>query len=146
MISIKYPDIKPFIKKQGAMDLVFCAVRKKWLTLTPEEWVRQNFILFLTNTLQYPISLIAVEKKIKIADVEKRFDLLIYDKEMKPNLLVECKEMNNSITEDTISQVLNYFTTIQSNYIVVTNGNQTFCFEKFGMGLQELNCIPPFKK
>ncbi len=146
MIAVTYPNITPKIKKQNNADWIFCIIRKKWLVLTPEEWVRQNFILYVTHTLQYPLLLVAVEKKIKIGEVEKRFDILIYNKELKADILIECKEMTTKIDKHTIAQAMNYFTVIQSNYIIITNGNQTYCFKKSDNQLLEVEYIPTFKK
>jgi hypothetical protein len=139
MIQINYPAFKPLIKKSNQQELIFCAVRKKWIVLTPEEWVRQNFILYLHETLGYALSLMAVEKKIAGNEVHKRFDIVVYTNEMKPHFLVECKEMNVELNETTLKQALNYFSTIQSNCLVITNGNQTYAFEKKGNELIELS-------
>lgn len=139
MIQINYPASKPLIKKSDQQELIFCAVRKKWIVLTPEEWVRQNFILYLNETLGYALSLMAVEKKIASNELDRRFDIVVYTNEMTPHFLVECKEMNVKLNETTLQQALNYFSKIQSNCLVITNGNQTFAFEKKGNELIELN-------
>lgn len=139
MIQINYPASKPPIKKSDEQELIFCAVRKKWIVLTPEEWVRQNFILYLHETLGYSYSLMAVEKKIAGNELHKRFDIVVYTNEMKPHFLVECKEMNVDLNETTLKQALNYFSKIQSNCLVITNGNQTYAFEKKGNELIELS-------
>jgi hypothetical protein len=72
-------------------------------------------------------------------EVHKRFDIVVYTNEMKPHFLVECKEMNVELNETTLKQALNYFSTIQSNFLVITNGNQTYAFEKKGNELIELS-------
>ena len=101
MIKIVYPDKRPVIKEEGGKEFIFCIIRKKWMMLTPEEWVRQNTLLYFTESLSYPASLIAVEKKLELGDVQKRFDIVVY-KDEKPFLLVECKEMNVPITQKTL--------------------------------------------
>jgi hypothetical protein len=126
---ISYPNIKPKIKTVDNTEFVFCIVRKKWVTLTPEEWVRQNFLLFLTHTLGFSPSIIAVEKKIKNLQTLKRFDIVVYKNDL-PYILIECKEMNMVLGQSALTQTLNYFSEIQSRYIIITNGNQTFAFEK----------------
>ena len=131
-MKVIYPNTKPSIKKVEDQELVFCVIRKKWLLLTPEEWVRQNFLLFLIHELKFSSALIAVEKQIAINEVKKRFDIVVYSNEMKPYVLVECKEMNVSIDENVFLQALHYNSQIQSRYMIITNGNQTIAFEKKG--------------
>jgi hypothetical protein len=143
MIQITYPKIKPTIKTENGTELIFCIVRKKWYKITPEEWVRQNFLLYLTLVLNYPASLIAVEKQLLIADVKKRFDIVIY-KEAMPFIIVECKEMEVALTESTIKQVLNYNSTIQAPYMVVTNGTNCAGFVKQENKFIEIDAIPSF--
>lgn len=96
--------------------------------LTPEEWVRQNFLLYLTETLSYPASLIAVEKQLMLGDVKKRFDIVVYGKDMKPFMIVECKEMNVPLTESVLQQVLRYNINIQAEYLIITNGSHCFAY------------------
>ena len=79
MIKITYPTKKPSIRTEESKEQVFCMIRKRWVLLTPEEWVRQNFLLWLTESLFYPASLIAVEKQLLLGDVKKRFDIVVYD-------------------------------------------------------------------
>jgi len=146
MIPISYPENKPKIKNESGIDFIFCFCRKKWLKLTPEEWVRQNFILFLTEVLKLPLSLIAVEKQLKISEKKKRFDLVVFEQSMQPLMLVECKEMNEPLSKEVIFQVLNYYTVMQCKYIVITNGTNTFAFEKLGDGFLPLESFDQIKK
>ena len=129
MIKIIYPDIKPSVKKENDKEVIFCIIRKRWYNITPEEWVRQNFLLYLIHVLKYPASLIAVEKQLQISEVKKRFDIVVY-KNSLPFLIVECKEMNVPLTENTLRQVLNYNATIQAPFMIITNGNYCAAFEK----------------
>ena len=131
MIKIIYPHLKPKIKTENGKEMIFCVVRKRWFVITPEEWVRQNFLLYLNEVLGYSLQIIAVEKQLKIAEVKKRFDIVIY-KNDAPYIIVECKEMNVPLSERTITQVLQYNSTIQATYIVITNGNYCMCFDKDG--------------
>ena len=129
MIKIEYPDIKPAVKKENGNEIIFCAIRKRWFKITPEEWVRQNFLLYLIHVLKYPASLIAVEKQLITAEVKKRFDIVVY-KDAVPFMIVECKEMNVPLSESAIRQVLNYNVSIQAKIMVVTNGSYCAGFEK----------------
>ena len=141
MIKIIYPDIKPSVKKEKEKEFIFCIIRKSWYSITPEEWVRQNFLLYLTHVLKFPASLIAVEKQLQIGEVKKRFDIVIY-KNAIPFLIVECKEMNVPLSASTLRQVLNYNASIQAPFIVVTNGNYCAAFEKKGNVFVEVFEMP----
>ena len=141
MIKIVYPDIKPSVKKENEKEFIFCVIRKRWYSITPEEWVRQNFLLYLIHKLKFPSSLIAVEKQLQIGEVKKRFDIVIY-KNSNPFLIVECKEMNVPLSENTLRQVLNYNSTIKAPFMVITNGNYCAAFEKKGGGFVEVFEMP----
>ncbi len=143
MILINYPTTKPSIKTAQNSELIFCIIRKRWFKITPEEWVRQNFLLYLTEILKYPAAIIAVEKQLLIAAVKKRFDIVIY-KEAIPYMIIECKEMQVTLTESTISQVLNYNGTIQAPYMIVTNGTDCAGFLKQHNKFVEIDAIPAF--
>ena len=88
MIKIVYPELKPAIKSENEKEMIFCIIRKRWMIITPEEWVRQNFLLYLINVLHYPASLIAVEKQLISAAVKKRFDIVVY-KNSLPFMIIE---------------------------------------------------------
>ncbi len=141
MIKIVYPEKKPSIKTENEKEIIFCIIRKKWFMITPEEWVRQNFILYLIEVLRYPASLIAIEKKLQIGEVKKRFDIVVY-KDAVPFIIVECKEMNVPLSESTLRQVLNYNSTIQAPFIVITNGNHCAALKKKGNGFEEIFEMP----
>ena len=141
MIKIIYPDNKPRIKTSGEIDEVFCVVRKNWFLLTPEEWVRQNFLLYLIHILKYPASLIAVEKQLILGDLKKRFDILIY-KESTPFMVVECKEMNVPLTEEVLLQALRYNSNIQAKFLVITNGSYCEAFENKGNKIIKIDNLP----
>jgi hypothetical protein len=130
VISFPPPDFK--ITREGNKELIFDRFRKKYVVLTPEEWVRQNFLNYLVKVLQYPPSLIGVEKEIFLGEMKKRFDIVIYNRTMQPWMLVECKEMNVPLTEQTMQQVIRYNMVIPATYLVITNGTNTFCGKYMG--------------
>jgi hypothetical protein len=129
MLAIQFPDKKPQLKKEKGRELVFCIIRKRWVLLTPEEWVRQNFLFYLTEVLHYPHAFIAVEKKIKIAEVERRFDILVYDQHTLPFIIVECKKMSVPLSEEVMMQVLRYNVSVGARFLLITNGSFTYGFE-----------------
>jgi hypothetical protein len=145
MIKIEFPKEKPRIRKSNDVNEIFDKIRKKWLVLTPEEWVRQNIILFLLLQKKYPSSLISVEKEIKLADLKKRYDIVVFDRQMLPWMIIECKEMNVMLSDKTLDQVLRYHISIPSKYLVITNGSHCFGFEKNEGRFVETNVFPDFK-
>lgn len=145
MIKIEYPVTKPSIKIETGKELVFCMIRKKWVILTPEEWVRQNFLLYLTEKQCYPASLIAVEKQVLFGDVKKRFDIVVFDRQAKPFMIVECKEMNVPLTESVLNQVLRYNTNLQASYLFITNGGHCAGFQTKQGQFSAIDTMPVFE-
>ncbi len=144
MIKIAYPPYQHKIKKELDKELIFDEIRKQWIMLMPEEWVRQNFLQYLIQVKNYPASLIAVEKEIFLGDVKKRFDIIVYDKNTKPWMLIECKEMNVPLNNAVLSQVLRYNINLRVPYLVITNGSYCYAFINTNNKLQELNELPAF--
>ena len=109
-------------------------IRKKWLILTPEEWVRQHCIIFLSKIKNIPLAFIQVEKKLNLNGSNKRYDLVVFKPDLKIFLLVECKAPTKKISQNTFDQIARYNTVLKSDYLMLTNGlNHFFCkmdFEK----------------
>lgn len=112
------------------------------MLLTAEEWVRQNFVAYLQKALNYPPSLIALEKGLLLNGLKKRFDILVYDAAHKPWLMVECKAPSVTLTEDVLRQALRYNISVPVSYIVITNGQKTMGWEKSGANLHLLAQLP----
>jgi hypothetical protein len=127
MVSIDFTGIPIRRKQEDGKTLVFDPVRKRWLILTPEEFVRQSLLQYLLKVMHYPTSLIAIERKIMVGKVAKRYDLVVFGQDHKPWMLVECKEPEVVLTESALYQLLNYHRTLGCPYWVLTNGHQTFC-------------------
>lgn len=143
MIQIPYP-LHPFrIRETEGKEWIFDELRKQWVRLSPEEWVRQNILQYFLQVMNIPASLIAVEKEIKIGELRKRFDILVYQSS-SPWLMVECKEMNVPIDEAVLKQVLTYNTGIPVPYVMVTNGNISYAFEIGEHGIKSLNKLPDY--
>ncbi len=143
MINIDYPAPAFKIKKEKGKDIIFDECRKQWVLLTPEEWVRQNFLQYLIQVKEYPGALIAVEREILLGDMRKRFDIVVF-RNATPWMIVECKEMEVELSEAVIKQILNYNITLQVEYLVITNGKSTF-----GLYIQQgkfewLTALPDF--
>jgi len=144
MIKIEFPKEKPLIRQSEKAEEIFDPVRKKWLILTPEEWVRQNIIQFLLLKQKYPLPLISVEKEVKLADLKKRYDIVVYNRQTQPWMIIECKEMNVTLSKKTMEQILRYHISVPAKYLVVTNGSYCYGFEKREGDFVEINFFPDF--
>jgi hypothetical protein len=142
MIKIQYPPYQPKIKKEDTREFIFDEVRKRWVVLTPEEWVRQNFLQYIIAEKKYQASLIAVEKEIKLGDLKRRFDIVVYDKDSRPWMIIECKEMNVGLSKQVLDQVLRYNIAMQVPYLVITNGSYCMAFQCSDNKLIELEELP----
>jgi len=129
METLNLPPFAYKLKHSDANSLIFDALRRKYVQLTPEEWVRQHFIHYLINELHYPKSLISVERGTRCNTLQKRTDICIYNQDAKPHLLVECKAAYVPITQDVVKQVSVYNQTIKAKFIVITNGLEHYCWE-----------------
>jgi len=145
MIKIEFPKDQVKVQQRQNQNQIFDVIRKKWLLLSPEEWVRQNIIQFLLIKKNYPSSLIAIEKGIKLGELRKRCDIVIYDRKMSPWMIIECKEMNVPLSEKTLEQILRYHITLPAKYLVITNGTYSFGFEKSKDQFLEMNTFPDFE-
>lgn len=146
MIKIEYPTFQPKIKNQADKEYIFDEIRKQWIMLTPEEWVRQNFLQYLIQVKKYPASLIAVEKEIQLADLIKRFDIVVYDRDTRPWMIIECKEMEVMLTDSVLNQALRYNITLNVPFIVITNGRHCFAFSANNGKLAALDALPEFER
>jgi hypothetical protein len=142
MIPIRFPAPDFRTEQRGGQPFIFDGIRKKWLLLTEEEWVRQNFVQCLVREQQYPQAMIALEKSLVLNGLKKRFDILVYDAAHQPWMLVECKAPHVALDESVLHQVLRYNMAIPVPYIVITNGNSTFGWEKGHGSLKKLEALP----
>ena len=115
------------LKKKGDKVYVFDFIRGKWLVLLPEELVRQLLVHYLIEDRGYSKNLIAVERGLKVNDLSKRCDLLVFEKNFKPVMLVECKAPSVKISQDVFRQIAIYNMSFKVDYLLVTNGIQTYC-------------------
>jgi len=125
---------------------IFDTIRKKWLILTPEEWVRQNFAHFLIENKGFPASLMAIEKGLKVNGLPKRTDIVQYNKQGEPIVIIECKAPKIKITEDTFAQAAMYNLKMKVNYLIMTNGLTHYCckIDNETHQLQYLKEVPMF--
>ena len=122
IVALNLPKTELQIKQKGEQLYVNCLIRKKAIILTPEEWVRQHLIAFFIKELSYPQGLMSVEKKIKYGDLDKRWDLAVFNTNQDCFLLMECKAPNVKITKTVFEQSLLYYKKLQADYLVMSNG------------------------
>jgi len=145
MIKINFPKEQIRITQRSGVNEVFDMIRKKWLVLTPEEWVRQNVLQYLLLTKKYPASLIAVEKEIRLGELKKRCDIVVYHRNSEPWMIIECKEMKVSLSEKTIDQILRYHIVLPARYLIISNGSYSYGFEKKQNRFLEIDNFPDFE-
>ena len=143
MITIETKDLKCRIRETRKGDEIFDIFRKKWGVLTPEEWVRQTLLTFLVQQKQYPSALIAVERGLKVGELSRRFDAVIFNRNGKPYMLIECKAPGEKIEDGAVSQLLAYQSVLGATYITLSNGHTTRCWEISGNTVIEKTEIPP---
>jgi hypothetical protein len=127
MQKLNLPEFEFKIKSEGKVMQIYDPLRKKWIVLTPEEWVRQNFVRFLTETKHYSSARLVVEKTLNINRMKKRCDALYYDVTGKPQLLIECKAPEVKITQRTFDQIARYNRVLNVPFLIVTNGMEHYC-------------------
>ena len=143
MIKINFPEPAFRFKKDQGKEWIFDDCRKQWCVLTPEEWVRQNFLQYLIQCKNYPASLIAIEKEINLGELKKRFDILVY-KEAVPWMIIECKETKLPLNEQVLKQVLNYHISLPTPYLVITNCHETIGYQVLNGQLITIPALPDY--
>lgn len=127
MLPIQFSNYNFKIELRNETQYIFDPVRKKYVVLTPEEWVRQHLLNYFIENKQYPKGLMSVEKEIKVNNRKKRYDIVVYNNKMQPWLLVECKQQDVVIDENTLMQLIQYHSVLQCPYWLLSNGNTHYC-------------------
>lgn len=135
------------VESRQGKDYVFCAWRRKWVRLTPEEWVRQQLLHYLVEELGYPHGLIGVEVAITVGDAHKRCDAIVYTHAMQPLVLIECKAEHVPLTQKVLDQAVTYNRRLHVPYLMLHNGPQTIIAHITDeTGINYLNHIPEWSK
>jgi hypothetical protein len=143
MMLVEFPSYDFKVQSVKGKDQIFDPCRKKWVLLTPEEWVRQNMLQYLIQICKYPVELIAIEKKIQLGTLTKRFDILVY-RGITPWMIIECKEANTPLNEKTILQLLQYQQVLDATYLIASNGQDTIGAEIKMGNLHMLHQFPNY--
>jgi hypothetical protein len=123
MQELNFPRYSFRVKNKENKLFLFDVVRKKFVRLTPEEWVRQHVVWYLHHELKYPFSLINVEKEITLHQIKKRYDVVVFKRDGSIHLIVECKAPQVRVTQHTFDQIARYNLKLQASYLMVTNGH-----------------------
>lgn len=147
MVELNLPKIECNIRKNEGKIEIFDVIRKKYIHLTPEEWVRQHILHYLIYERSYPKSLIRVESGLKYNQLRKRSDILVYNRSAAPFLIVECKAFDVKINQTTIDQVSVYNKQLGAQYAVVSNGLVHYCceFDRETGAISFINSFPDFQ-
>ncbi len=128
MQELNFPKFVFRFKNSENKVSIFDVIRKKFMVLQPEEWVRQHCVHYLIEVKKYPISLINVEKELKVNDLKKRYDIVVFNTDGSIHLIVECKAPKIEIKQNTFDQIARYNLALNATYLMVTNGiNHYYC-------------------
>lgn len=143
MLKLNLPSYDYLVKKQNDAIFIFDIVRKKYIFLTPEEWVRQHFLNFLITNLSVPLSMIGIESSLRYNKLSKRADILVYSNNGMPLLLVECKAPTVKLSPDTLMQLSIYNKHLNAPLLAITNGLEHYYWKKnIIKGTYELSGLP----
>ncbi|WP_243472196.1 type I restriction enzyme HsdR N-terminal domain-containing protein [Winogradskyella sp. MH6] len=148
MQKLNFPQFEYRFKSTENKVSIFDVIRKKFIVLQPEEWVRQHCVHYLINEKNYPKSLINVEKELNINGLKKRYDIVIFNSDGSILLIVECKSYDITINQDTFDQIARYNLALNAEFLMVTNGiNHYYCqMDTEAECYQFLRDIPNYKK
>lgn len=141
--ALDFPSYKFSIRENKGKQEVFDFIRKKYVTLTPEEWVRQHTMHFLHTQLSVPAGLMIIEKSLSLNTLSKRADILVYGKDGEPKMLVECKAAGIKINHGVFEQIARYNLIFKVKYLFVTNGINHFSF-KVNFETREIKALTHF--
>jgi len=147
MESLNLPTYSFKLKSEGGRKLIFDEIRRKYVVLTPEEWIRQNFVRYLISEKSFPSSLISLEQQFEYNRMVKRVDILVYNRSGKPVMMIECKAPGTKINQAVFDQIALYNLRFKVQFLAVTNGVDHYCckYDKAGQGYIFLKQIPDYQ-
>ena len=126
MISLNLPSLDIKIRREGNRAVVLDPLRRRWVALTPEEWVRQHFVNLLVSEKHYPATLVANEVQLSVGEKVMRADTVVYDRTLRPRMIVEYKAPTVAITQKVFDQISVYNLLLRVDYLAVSNGRQHY--------------------
>lgn len=133
-----------FQNSEAGVLQVFDMVRRKFVALSPEEWVRQHLIHYLVYHKEVPLSMVSVEKQLMLNGTRKRTDVVVFNSSLKPLMIIECKAPSVELDQKAVNQILRYNLTLQVPYLFITNGRQHVCLRIDGNAPEILKEFPPY--
>lgn len=127
MLALNLPAFEVKMKDEGAKKLIFDVIRRKYVALTPEEWVRQHFVHYLIEQLGYPQELLANEVEVSLNGTSKRCDTVLYDRDLQARMIVEYKAADVNISQKVFNQIMRYNMVLKVQYLIVSNGLEHYC-------------------
>ena len=127
MLPLNLPSYPAKIQKRNGKNVIFDPLRQKYVALTPEEWVRQHFVHFLTDFKGYPKGLLANEIQLDLNGTKKRCDTVLFNKDLSARMIVEYKAPNIEITQAVFDQITRYNMVLKVEYLIVSNGIRHYC-------------------
>jgi hypothetical protein len=127
MSELNLPTYNARIRENGDRRSIFDPIRRRFVALTPEEWVRQHFVNYLTHHKGYPSSLLANEVGITLNGTSKRCDTVLYDRDLKPRMIIEYKATRVPVTQAVFDQIVRYNMVLHVDYLIVSNGLSHYC-------------------
>lgn len=144
--KLNLPSFAHKVKALNGKPHIYDLIRRKYIMLTPEEWVRQHFMHLLINQYHYPKSLFAVETGLYYNKLAKRSDVMVLGTDGRPHLLVECKSPDVKISQATMAQIARYNFTLRPRFLAITNGLAHFCFKIEDGQIVYLDDFPIFER
>jgi predicted type IV restriction endonuclease len=127
MLALNLPTFELKMKDDGTKKSIFDVIRRKYVALTPEEWVRQHFVHYLMEQLGYPQELLANEVEVSLNGMSRRCDTVLYNRDLEARMIVEYKAPNIPITQNVFNQIMRYNMVLHVDYLVVSNGIDHYC-------------------
>ena len=124
---------------------IYCKIRKKYVALTQEEEVRQRTVFLLSERFHYPLTRFSLEAQIQVGQLQKRYDIVVYDIDKKPFMLIECKAPTVTINDKTLNQAMGYNIRLKAKYVLLTNGVTTILFRHYSKGYIQQKTIPKLR-
>lgn len=148
LTPLQLPKAQLQLSSNAGRIYVQCLLRQKKIILTQEEWVRQHLIYYFQKTLNYPLEKMAIEKEIKFDGFIRRWDIVVYDSNFMPYILVECKAPQIKITHEVFMQISTYQSKVQAPYLILSNGIDHLIYQVDDLKkrLERLDFFPPYMR